>query len=266
MVPITEEERALPYAKYYFQPMAEIPAEKLAVWHGPAADPALATPIEDRNRFLGVEPMPLEVGFTVAPNGTGFVSNSTFMPGVTPEMFYWWFAWHCVGPDLRYKLWDHDDHYYARALRPEYVLDPRVPLAEKTWGVTHDISEDIGLGVDPLKLSFRKPSDLGYDLSLLGTPGCAAMVCAVGTSGSPAVMTHKVMEAPSGVWFKSHFWMGYGLGEDGALKKLVPDGQSIPEAVPRALFGHNIKEFSNLAAILPPLYQEVKASGSLLTA
>ena len=258
MVPITEEEKKLPYAKYYFRDMPPIPQEKLDIWHGPMADPALATHIERRNDFLDDGKVALEVGFTVAPNGTGFVANSTFMPGVTPEMFDWWFGWHSVGPDLRYKIWDRDDHYYARAMDPDYVLDPNVPNSQKTWGVTHDISEDIGLGVDPLKLSFKKPSDLGYDMSKIGTPSCATMVCAVGVSGSPAVMTHKAVAAEGGIWFKSHFWMGYGQNERGELIKLVPDGAAIPELVPRALFGHNIKEFGNLAAILPELYAEEK--------
>ena len=38
----------------------------------------------------------------------------------------------------------------------------------------------------------------------------------------------------------------------------MPDGVSIPEMGPRALYGHNIKEFSNLAAILPSVYAEEK--------
>ncbi len=255
-VVITQEEKALPYAKYFYQDLAPIPQEKLDIWHGPMADPALATPVERRNDFLEEGKVALKVGFTVAPNGTGFVANSTFMPGVTPEMFLWWFAWHCVGPDLRYKIWDRDDHLQARAIQADYVRDPAVPWAEKTWGVTHDIMEDIGLGMERLLLQFCKPADLGYDMSKIGTPACAAMVCAVGKSSSPALMTHKVVPAEGGVWFKSHFWMGYGLDGDGQLVKLVPDGHAVPEMVPRALFGHNIKEFSNLAAILPSLYAE----------
>ena len=67
-----------------------------------------------------------------------------------------------------------------------------------------------------------------------------------------------MVNAEGGVWFKSHFWMGYGLDENGNIIKLVPDGERIPEMVPRALFGHNIKEFSNLAALLPELYPEEK--------
>lgn len=60
-----------------------------------------------------------------------------------------------------------------------------MPWAEKTWGVTHDIMEDIGLGMERLLLQFCKPADLGYDMSKIGTSACAAMVCAVGKSSSP---------------------------------------------------------------------------------
>ena len=81
-VVITQEEKALPYAKYFYQDLAPIPQEKLDIWHGPMADPALATPVERRNDFLEEGKVALKVGFTVAPNGTGFVANSTFI--ITP--------------------------------------------------------------------------------------------------------------------------------------------------------------------------------------
>ena len=42
------------------------------------------------------------------------------------------------------------------------------------------------------------------------------------------------------------------------LMKLVPDGAAVPEAAPRALYRHNIKEYSNLASILPSVYAEEK--------
>ena len=257
MVTITEEERKLPYAKYFDRPLAPIPQEKLDIWKGPMADPALATPIERRNDFLDGK-VKLEVGFTVAPNGTGFVANSTFMPGVTAEMFDWWFGSHTVGSALSYKICDKEDHYSAGAMNPEYVLDPAGPNNQKTWGVTHDILEDIGLGPDPLKLTFHKPSDLGYDMSKIGTPTCTTMVCASGVSQVAAVMTHKAVSAEGGIWLKSHFWMGYGMDDQGNLVKLLPEGVSVPEMGPRALFGHNIKEFTNLASLLPELYAEEK--------
>lgn len=255
-VTITELEAALPYAKYFHRPLASIPKEKLDIWNAPAAGALLARPIEARDSFLDYYSRGLESGFCVASNGTGFVANSTFMPGVTGEMMDWWFGWHSVESDLRYKLWDPEDHYHARAMSPDYVLDPNVPNSQKTWGVDHDILEDIGFGPEKILLSFKRPADLGYDESKLGTKGCYSMVCAVGKGGSPALMTHKWYEEDGGLWFKSNFWMGYGLNDSGEIIKLLPDGVSVPEAGPRALFGHNIKEYTNLASILPEVYDE----------
>ncbi|BBF41429.1 hypothetical protein lbkm_0103 [Lachnospiraceae bacterium KM106-2] len=256
-VTITKEEEQLSYASYFHQPLAPIPQDKLDVLKGGPAAPSMALSIEDRNQFLEEEVPGLQVGYCVAPNGTGFVANTTFMPNVTPEMFYWWFGWHSITSDLRYKIWDPEDHYYARADKPEYVLDPKIPVSEKTWGVTHDILEDIGMGPDPLKIAFKKPSEFGYDMKKLGTKGCAALVCGVGTSSAPAFMSHKCREVEGGIMFESRFWMGYGY-QNGQLIKLVPEGVSIPKEAPMALFGHNIKEFTNLAAILPSLYEKEK--------
>ncbi|HCO62589.1 MAG TPA: phloretin hydrolase [Clostridiales bacterium] len=255
---LTPEEAQLSYAKYFNQPLAAIPQEKLDVWQGPMADPSTALAFEDRAKFQRADVPGLQDGFTVAPNGTGFVANTTFMPGVTAEMIDWWFGWHSVTSDLRYKMWDKEDHWYARADKPEYVKDPNVPLNQKTWGVNHSIKEDIGLGADDLLLCFRRPSELGYDESLIGTDDCLAMVCAYGLGSAPALMTHIARKAEGGILFCSRFWMGYGPNQEGQLVKLVPDGVSIPEIVPRALYGHNIKEYSNLAAILPSVYAEEK--------
>ncbi|WP_294572539.1 hypothetical protein [uncultured Subdoligranulum sp.] len=49
--------------------------------------------------------------------------------------------------------------------------------------------------------------------------------------------------------------MGYALAE-GQFRKILPEGAKVPDIVPKGLFAHNIKEFTNLAALLPELYQE----------
>lgn len=257
MVTLTEEEKKLSYVKYFNQELAAIPAEKLAIATGPALDKLDILKIEDRNRFLAGKDTGAQVGYGVAENGTGYVANKTFMPRVTVEMMDWWFAWHPIGSDLRYKLWDHDDHYYARANKPEYILNPEVPMNEKTWGVDHDILEDIGMGPSPLRMHFMRPRDCGYDETLIGGDNCNSLVCAVGEGDTPAFMTHKFCKVEGGIQLISRFWMGYAL-IDGSLTKVVPDGVCMPEMAPKALFTHNIKEFTNLAAILPALYAEEK--------
>lgn len=257
MVALTDEEKSLSYVKYFYQELAPIPKEKMQIAQGAAADPALALSLEDKDKFLAGDDHGIQSGFCVMENGMGYVANSTFMPGVTVAMVDWWFGWHSVGSDLRYKLWDHDDHYHARADKPEYVKDPKVPNHQKTWGVRHFIKEDIGLGPEEMYLCFKNPRDFGYDPALIGTEKCGSLVCAVGEGPTPAFMTHKFYETKGGIMFESRFWMGVGY-VDGSLTKLLPEGVKVPEMGPRALFAHNIKEYANLAVILPEIYQKEK--------
>lgn len=254
-VGVSREEMHLPYFKYFQQPMAAIPKEKLAVLQGgPSA--VQAVPFEERNLFLiGKDSDYCQLGYGLFADGTGFVCNRTYMPGVTSEMLDWWFPWHSVGSDLRYKIWDPEDHYFARADNAAYVCDPSVPMHQKTWGVNHYILEDVGPGPDFLKLCFKSPADFGYDPAAVGTEQCQSMVCAVGEGGCAAAMTHKWYPYKDGVLFCSRFWIGYGL-VDGEYRRVLPEGVQLPGFVPQGLFAHNIKEFSNLAAILPALWAE----------
>jgi hypothetical protein len=70
-------------------------------------------------------------------------------------------------------------------------------------------------------------------------------------------MTHKWYPYQDGVMFCSRFWMGFRM-ENGQIVKALPEGASIPEAAPKGLFAHNIKEFTNLASILPEIYAEME--------
>lgn len=257
-VGVSQEEKNLSYYKYYEQDLALVPAEKLAILQAGPADPKTLISIEDKDLFLsGKDENYCQTGFGVREDGTAVVCNTTYMPGVTSEMLDWWFPWHSVGSDLRYKIWDPEDHYFARADRADYVCDPNVPMNQKTWGVNHYIMEDVGPGPEFLKLMFKSPADFGYDTSVIGTEKCQSMVCAIGESSCAAAMTHKWYPYKDGVMFCSRFWIGYAY-VDGKIVRGLPEGASIPPFVPQGLFAHNIKEFTNLAAILPTLYEEEK--------
>ena len=255
-VGVTKEEKSLSYFKYYERPLAQIAGEKLALldkMEGPSV-----VPFDKRNLFLAGEDTDYcQVGYGVADDGIGFVCNTTYLPGVTSEMLDWWFPWHSVGSDLRYKIWDAEDHYFATADRPDYVCDPNVPVNQKTWGVTHYVLEDIGPGPSLLKLNFMRPKDYGYDESIIGTEKCTSLVCAAGEGDAPAAMTHKWYTYKDGVMLCSRFWMGYTL-KDGQVVRVLPEGMRVPDIAPKALYAHCIKEFTNLGAILPELYAENK--------
>ena len=91
---LTAAERALPYAKFYDLPITPHSggeAGRAGGW------PHRSQPgAEDRGpqRPVQARLSALRDRYCVMPNGTGFLANRTEMPGVTPEMFEWWFAWH----------------------------------------------------------------------------------------------------------------------------------------------------------------------------
>ena len=161
-VGVSKEEKSLPYYKFFEREMAKIPAEKIALLDKPSESEIV--PFEQKNLFLrGEDKNFCQIGYGVAKNGVGFVCNETYMQNVKPEMLDWWFAWHSVGSDLRYKIWDPEDHYFARADNAAYVCDEKVPVNQKTWGVNHYIIEDIGNGPGFLKIGFKRPADYGLD-------------------------------------------------------------------------------------------------------
>jgi hypothetical protein len=184
------------------------------------------------------------------PDGTGYISNLVQMPGVTGEMFDWWFAWHGLD-NLRYTIWDREDHYRAESMQKEKGRNPFLSYKERYWDTTHRIYEDVGMGPQDILINFKNPGDLGFDVSKIGTPACSTIVC----SSGGAIMCHFVRDTKDGSELRTRFWMGYGV-IDGKLKKSIPDGISMPEFPLRALNLHNIKEFTNLAVLLPQIFPE----------
>lgn len=258
---LTEAEAKLSYAKYFHMPLTPIPQEKLDILAAGPMDPEKMLKITDRVKLFDQGYFDVEVGYGVQEDGSGYVSNLTKMPGVTKEMFEWWFAWHGL-EDLRYKIWDPEDHYYARQKNRDKALSSNLPMRERTWGTTHEVLEDIGPGPDELILDFKYPSEMGYPEEKVGTDACASMMCANGHGPEPgkgvaAVMTHMIREIEGGIELRSRFWIGYQI-MDGRPMKLIPKGVSVPMEVPMGLFAHNLKEFTHLAAILPKVYEEEK--------
>lgn len=259
-VPVTSDDRKESYFKYFEMEMAPQPEEKLSAIEKGPGNPADALNIHNRNDLFNPGYLPGEFGYWTFKDGTAMIANLTKMPGVTSEMFAWWFAWHQLKP-LRYSIWDNEDHYYVSTTKPERSLDPNIPLMEKNWGQTHLVLEDIGLGKDWLIIEFESPETMGYEHTKVGTEACGYIACAnghgpkMGEGLPPVVMTHFIREIDGGVELRSRFWFGYRI-INGQAVKAIPDGVKIPELAPLSLLKHNVKEFTNLAKILPLVYAE----------
>lgn len=263
-VPVSMEDKQKSYYKYFVRPMAAPPPECMAAIKEGPGNVQDALRIHDRNRLFEPGNLPGEFGWWSFEDGTAMIANQTFMPGVTGEMFDWWFAWHPIDR-LRYGIWDPEDHYDVYLEDKGRALDMSLSARERHWGSVHYVWEDVGFGsTDLLRIDFKRPAEMGYDEAKVDTEACNALVCAncrvygkADMPDVPVVMTHFLRPVAGGSELRSRFWFGWQVIE-GQPVKLLPDGVSVPPPAAIALLTHNVVEFTNLAAILPSVYAEEK--------
>lgn len=260
-VPVAADAKTKSYYKYYELDIAGLTPVQRAFVADCKRDKKDALPIEERNSVLS-DMLPKETGYYPLKGGGVLVASNIDMPDITPDMLYWWFAWHGLDP-FRYSIWDPEDHYSVQINDEgrKRSLDPAVPLEEKTWGATHTVLESIGGPPDEIVIMFKNPNDMGIDTRLIGTPACRFIVIAnalLGKRKVPVVMLETASDRPEGgLSYHARFWIGYHI-VDGVGKRLIPWFIKPPAELLRGLVGHNIKEFSHLGKILPAVYAEEK--------
>ena len=254
-VPVTEQEKLSPLYKYFEMEMAAPAPEKLACADEPMPAQDALHPLE-MNRLFEDGYLPARSGYAQLPDGTAALANYVDMPGVTPEMFDWWFAWHGLEP-LRYKIWCRDEHYDCVTNAPDKARDASVPMRERIWDTVHTVKESMFPGgpIENIAINFRNPADIGFSPEKLKGFG-GTIVCA-GNEHVPVIMCHFLRPVPGGSQLHTRFWMGWCV-KDGKPAKAIPDGVVFPLEMPKTLLRHNIKEFTNLAALLPKIYPEFR--------
>ncbi|MBX4262652.1 hydrolase [Clostridium estertheticum] len=262
---LTSEEQIKTYSKYFYNSLTIPNPELMDILKLGPMDPAKALMPENINELLRPNYHEVETGYCVLPNGSAYVAVNNKFPGVTVEMINWWFAWHAL-EDMRYMLWFRKGHYGISISDEDraIILDPETKMLQKFQGRTHHVIEDAGGGLEDIQISFLTPEELGFDMVRFKSPAVGTVIGANGISirqaggpKSPAIMTHFVREIPGGVEFRSRFWLGYHMVDKKPVK-LIPDGIQIPIQVAMGLAFHNVQEFSNLASILPSLYEEME--------
>ena len=147
---------------------------------------------------------PVETGHARAPDGAVRVFVLTQMPGVTPAMWDWWFAWH--GSDgLRYKLWHPQAHLDVA------WADGRDDLQHYV-GRTSKVVEYVGATRFRLAIRFIAPAQLGLDEQALKAAGEVAICARVGLDGLPfetAWLVHHVRPVAGGVSIGFAAILGY---------------------------------------------------------
>ncbi len=246
-----------PYARFFRPDLAPLSGHvREALATGPVAW-ALMPGVDRAGNLQASGYEPVETGYTTCPDGSARVAILTPMPGVSPTMWDWWFAWH--GSEApRYKLWHPRAHVHVG------WSDERSDLTHYV-GRTSNVVEFVGADRIRLTIRFVPPSSLGFDEARLRAAGETA-ICARGSlAGAPVEtgwLVHHVRPTAEGAEMRSRFWVGggnvrpkgmesgFGRALGGLAARLAP-----MKAVAAAdLLVHCAQEMAHLAAILPDLY------------
>jgi len=255
---LTEKQKQSPLMKYYNMDIEPVPADLVEqVMKMTYSDNLPGTPVEELNKMFDEGYTDSEFGFYTLPDGGTMFANLTPFPGVTPEMFDWWFAWHGLD-SLRYTIWNKDEHYYCQTQNVEQALDTSLSLRERFWDTQHEIKESIVPGgpAIPVRLHFVNPTELGFDGEKLKDYN-GTIIC---TPGPPSLMIHFFRGTPEGGELRTRFYSGYRAA-NGVVERLPADPNRPSmggDMGSRMMLLHNIKEYRHLAKILPSLYAEYK--------
>jgi phloretin hydrolase len=242
------------------------PAVLAAIEQGPM-DPAEAVEPSAIDRLLDPAPLPVETGWCFRADRVGYVAVRTATPGVSAEMVEWWFDWHAHDSD-RYRVW-HPLAHLGNSIEP-----PTVPGAKPHWGAVHHPVEDVGTGVEHVRIAFMPPTEIGFSTDALDDPAVATIVCGfVGDDKRRlrhSAMAHVFLAADDGVVLRSHFWLGAAVRPylppplaapiAAVVNNRLVRRLSLPNDLPRALATHCAEEYANLAVLLPELYGRLGAT------
>lgn len=248
-----------PYRRFFNPVMAPLPGHVLeALSKGPVAHELLApfsrvAELQQDGHGLA------ETAYTIAPNGSARIACLTEMPGVTPAMWDWWFAWH-GSEAARYKLWHPLAHVDVDWADGEGHTGRYV-------GRTSNIVEYVGAQRLNVGVRFVAPADIGFDAKELARRGQVAICgrCLVRDLKMEAGwLVHLIRPVPGGSEMRSRFWIGgphvNPIGMTGRVGRLVGRAAAklrpIGAAQATELLIHDAQEMNHLAAFLPALFAE----------
>jgi hypothetical protein len=262
---LTDEEKARPFSKYYYEEIPEPDPAHMAMMDTPC-DPDMAIYPEQLNDLLNPGDLAVEIGWCNLQNGAGFIANRVLHPHATAGMVDWWFAWHPL-EDLRYRIWYPPQHA-GIMVSPESrkrLLDDTIPMSQRNWGVVHHVTENCDCGMENITITFLSPADFGFDMARFKAPHVATFTGGFGWAvevhkcdasiTAPALMCHVFRSTPEGLEHRTRFWMGYRIS-CGKPELTLPPGVSVPQAAIQGLARHNVKEFTRFRDFLPRIYAE----------
>lgn len=247
--------------RYLDRPMTPPAPEVSAAIEAGAIDPSLTLGLDELDALAAPAPLPAETGWCPMPDGSGYAAVRTELPGVSAEMVDWWFDWH-QRDSLRYRAWFPGAHAGI-----SYTPGPGGGT-KAHWRARHHPVEDIGTGMQRLRIDFLSPREFGFASDFLDDETVATVVC--GLVGDRirrmrhTAMAHVFLRGDAGLVQRSRFWLVYALrpyapkplGDlvERLISRPAVRRRVMPSETPRAMATHCAAEYANLATLLPELF------------
>ncbi|MEM6842923.1 MAG: FAD-binding protein [Bacteroidota bacterium] len=251
------KESQSPYAPFLRADMAEVPADIATLLNNPLPWDSLLD-VDQLTQLEQDGDLSVELGFSVADDGSIKVALKTLMPGTTPTIWDWWFGWH-GSEDARYKLWHPKAHISAEW---EDGKNDHCYIGRNSI-----IKEYIGKEILDASIQFKSPLEFGFSFDAINQTEQAVYICAkIGHPKFPVdygYLVHQVRNTPNGTEMRSRFWIGgnyVSAREENLVNKaavaVLKKFKSLPKNFGHDLMLHCAEEMNHLASILPELYEE----------
>lgn len=212
-------------------------------------------------------------GYGVVEDGPcAYAQSQHLFPGVTTDMFRWWFTWHPVESE-RYYLWFPHAHIHNSVADPKRLADSSLSYDKRLYGNPNHIIEYIGENYLDGIINFDAPESLGLDSELLRrnnfTFNASGIITPYDHPLTPLVMMiHLGRDTPAGMQMINRYWIGTHPSWNRFSN--FPNGAKLSEEyITRAgmnaesleLFAyemavHDMTEFTSLGRFLPHIYKE----------
>ncbi len=255
---LTEEQKKFPYAKFFDVPYSDPKySPELAAKIAKPIDPNKGLPITKIDLLLDPDYDADDEGYGQLADGTGYVAERMFYPGVTQEMFEWWFAWHGL-EDSRYKIWDPVAHYGIGLSRRniEQRCNPNLNWKERNWGTADFVTAWTVNGVATTKINMLSPETFGFDMEKFKKSGASA-VCTLSSppdvcipSGPSVRVLHQT---PEGLKVFLYFWYGVTIVNK---KPILLDDYVYDYDAVKLQSTHCAEEYTHLGQILKDVYEQ----------
>lgn len=267
----TANERAVrttPYAAFLDTDLSVPSSAAQAIQFGALnPDEVLSPSAENLNRLIDPSYKTKDNGYAVLDGQMAYSQSRIVMPGVTTEMFKWWFTWHPLEKE-RYMLWFPQAHIDTSVADPSRLKDTSLSYEKRLFNNPNRIQEWIGPSRLDAIIHFSDPEELGLDARSLERQGFTASASAVCyPTPEPDIpftlMVHIARDTSAGMELLSRYWIGghadmarFSNAEKApAMLQKIGFNEQVAESTAYEMSVHDLTEFNHLARILPGIHK-----------